>query len=357
MLKVIEFLKEHTLEDLHIKYAIDIKRHGRYNNLVLLKYNAIDSPMGEEIVQECRGLILDENKDWEIVSCPYFKFFNYGERESEKNIDWTTAKVYEKIDGSLMTLYWYDNEWQVSSSGMPDAQGEVSDFGFTFEKLFWDVWEELGYILPKDTSKCYMFELMTPYNRIVVQHKKNSIVLHGVRDLKTLKELDPYFIALKHEWQCVCTFSLRNLDEILTVCKELNPIESEGYVVCDANFNRIKVKSPQYVALAHIKDGMSVKRILEIIRANESDEFLNYFPEFKDLYRDIKLKYDNFVSEMEKFYSKIKDIQDQKSFALEAVKSKYPAVLFFLKKNPESTVKQYLSQSNVNHFMERLELR
>jgi tRNA splicing ligase len=53
------------------------------------------------VVQECRGLILDESANWRIVAFPYTKFFNYGE-EHAASIDWSTACVQEKLDGSLM---------------------------------------------------------------------------------------------------------------------------------------------------------------------------------------------------------------------------------------------------------------
>lgn len=56
--------------------------------------------------RECRGLVLDEAKDWAVVAMPYTRFFNYGERWAS-SIDWATAKVFEKMDGSLMTMVRY----------------------------------------------------------------------------------------------------------------------------------------------------------------------------------------------------------------------------------------------------------
>ena len=49
-----------TLKDLEARFAIKANRSSVHPSLVLLKYNQIDSPMGERLVQECRGLILDE---------------------------------------------------------------------------------------------------------------------------------------------------------------------------------------------------------------------------------------------------------------------------------------------------------
>src|SRR4051812_7540092 len=122
MLEVQKFLRSHPLEDLTNRFAIQVKRHGRHPHLVLLKYNQINSPMGERIVEECRGLILDQERDWAIVSYPYMKFYNHGEPYAAP-LDWSTARVYEKLDGSLIVLYHYAGEWQAATSGQADGLG------------------------------------------------------------------------------------------------------------------------------------------------------------------------------------------------------------------------------------------
>ena len=52
------------------------------------------------------------------------RFFNYNEKEADI-LDWNSVKVYEKIDGCLATLYYYNNEWHVASDDTPDASDEV----------------------------------------------------------------------------------------------------------------------------------------------------------------------------------------------------------------------------------------
>lgn len=355
-MKVIEFLKEHGLEELEKKYAIKSNRHAGHPNLVQLKYNQIDSPMEERIVQECRGIILDEDNDWGLVALPYLKFFNYGEGHAAE-LDWETARVYEKLDGSLMTLYHYKEEWHVASSGMPDARGEVMGLSFTFHELFWRVWNERGYELPKDTSRCYMFELMTPYNRVVVQHAENRLVLHGTRCMETLEELCPEFASLDYSWEFVRARRLGTIEDIVRSAAEIDPMEGEGYVVSDAAFNRIKVKSPQYVALAHIKDNLSLRRLLEIIRVNESAEFLTYFPEFEEEYYDVKGRYDMLVEETESFYNEIKDIEEQKAFAAEATTKKYSGALFALRANKTNSLQEFFANMHIKNLEKMLGIR
>jgi hypothetical protein len=44
------------IEILVEKYAVSSRRHGTYPNLVLFKYDQIGSPLGDLMVQECRGV-------------------------------------------------------------------------------------------------------------------------------------------------------------------------------------------------------------------------------------------------------------------------------------------------------------
>jgi len=108
--------------------------------------------MWHHISQECRGIIVDKNQNWDIISFPFLKFFNYGKPITHQ-IDWDSAKIYEKVDGSIMTMYYYDNRWNVASSGILDASGhlpirhncsdELKKLGLkTFADLFWHIWNK-----------------------------------------------------------------------------------------------------------------------------------------------------------------------------------------------------------------------
>lgn len=343
-MELIDFLHEHGPDELQRRFAIKAVRHQTYGNLVLLKYNQIDSPMGEKVVQQCRGIILDEADDWRIVSYPYDKFFNHGEGHAA-TIDWSTASVQEKLDGSLMTLYWYDGAWQVASSGTPDASGPVGlGSSMTMAELFWKTWHESGFVLPAETDRafCFMFELMSPHNRVVVPWRHGRIVVHGVRNTQTLKEWQAHHFAHFYGWESVRLFPLLGIDAILAAAKTLNPMEREGYVVCDAKCRRIKVKSPQYVALAHMKDGFGPRRMVELVRANEGDEFLQYFPEYGDDYHAMKGAYNALVDELAADYAPIMHLDNQKDFALEAVKSRHSGTLFALRSGKASSVAESL---------------
>jgi hypothetical protein len=350
-LEVQKFLGANGLAALEEKYAIVARRHNQYPNLVCLKYHMLDSPMGERISQECRGLILDEDNDWGVVCYPFDKFFNYGEGHAAK-IDWATASVQEKVDGSLMSMYFYNGEWHVASSGLPDASGGVNngliewrENGITypypkdFAELFWKIAEIRGYpsIHPQGTlhpDYCYMFEMVGPLNRVVVRHEKSNIILLGARDLITGNEVSA---KEAHSWcnevPAVRSYELGSLDDIIATFKKMSPVEQEGYVVVDSRFNRVKVKCPAYVALHHMKGNeVSHKELLKIAVAGENDEWVTYFDRYKEPLQKIRGWLEELISEVSEDYSRVSTQVgadgSQKDFALLATKTRIPSALF-----------------------------
>lgn len=351
-----------TLKSLEEKYHLLIRRGKEFPNLVLFKYHQIESPMSEPLVRQCRGLILDEADNWNIVARPFDKFFNLGEGLAAE-IDWRSARVQEKLDGSLMQLYWYRDAWRVASSGTPDASGEVNGCGFTFAELFWRVFAEKGYWLPVPEfgwdftdRRTFLFELMTPYNRVVVQHKTNDLKLIGCREFNGY-ETPVDFAADVYGFEAVRSLPLQTAEEIMLTFATMDPLKQEGYVVVDDNANRVKVKHPGYVAIHHLRDGFGPRRILEVIRSGESSELLTYFPEWTEAFEKIATIYSALVIHLNIHYEAIKGIESQKEFALEAVKSAYSPALFQLRKGQVTDVRQSLAKMPIKNLMELLKLK
>ena len=361
MVRIIDFLRQNPVEKLTELYNITAKQHSRYPNLYQFKYNQITSPMHEPIVQEARGIILDRDQDWKIIAYPYNKFFNHGEPNAPQ-VDLNSSMFYEKLDGSLCILYHYDNQWQVATSGTPDAGGNVNGLNMTFAELFWKVWDELEYPLPDwpDAEKItFMFELMTPFNKIVVQHKENDIKIHGARNIETLQELKP--INFDDLWSVVQIYPMGwpgcKVEELIAGLDTMNPIEQEGYVVVDSNFNRVKMKCPQYVALHHIASSMSTRRMLDIIRTNENEEFLAYFPEWKDLYRKVKDKYFSLLLETNECYNQHKSIESHKDFALQIKHLPICGALFSMRRDHVKTFEEYYAEIPIRNLESLLHLK
>lgn len=140
----------------------------------------------------------------------------------------------------------------------------------------------------------YMFELTSPYNRVVVPYDELEIALIGIRDNKSLQEELICDSKLKDSFLLPKRYMFNTLEECIKSAHSL-PYSEEGYVVVDKHFNRVKIKSLEYVNVHHLRGegAMTEKRILDIIRQNEIAEYLIYFPEYKELFDEYKRKVDD----------------------------------------------------------------
>jgi hypothetical protein len=373
-LEIQKYLREHGEEAsfkhfreelfLAVKEAADGKR-------VLFKYNQIDSPMANPICQEARGIILDRSDNWKVLSWPFRKFFNYGEGHAAK-LDLSTARVLEKVDGTCISLYFFDGSWRVQTLGMLDAEGEVNNkfppetFAELFKKTLGD--DKFEYLWPK---YAYTFELATPYNRVVTRYEKDRIVLLSIRHLKSLTEVgygSPQFLAYYEEIKMAVpivelpkTYSVavNSLEEVAKMSMTL-PQMDEGYVVVDVNFNRVKVKNPSYLALLHLKESSSssITALVQLVLTNEGSEFLSYFPEFTDQYNRISTAIKEIKDKVQDIWEKAKHIENQKEFALTILAPKVPFVntLFEIRKGKIKSVDEGFSSLDPKKVVETLRM-
>lgn len=304
MLKIQKYIIENGFEKAVNDFQLKVRE---YDNKVLLKYDQLSAPtlMANIEVQECRGLILEKDT-WNVMSLAFTKFFNVDESNAHK-VDWNTAHVLEKLDGTLIQVYWdwVSNEWLAGTTGTAEGEGEVNNkMGTTFNSLFWDTVTKQYALNPclLDKNHVYVFELTTPYNIVVKPHGESSATLLTVRNRVTLKELswkDLYMVSESLRVPLVKKFDLNaNNVGVLLKTFENMPWSEEGYVVVDANFNRIKIKNPAYVAVHHLKGKTAEHNIITIVKSNEIEEFASTFPERKDELLRLKENYDKLTEKL-----------------------------------------------------------
>lgn len=349
-----------TPDDLKEELGINFKRHTEYPNLVSFKYSQVDSPRNHPIVNECRGLILNEESNWDVVSFPFYRFFNVEEGHAA-DIDWNTSVVQEKADGSLLIMYYYNGGWEVTTSGSADASGKVGITTRTFRQYFWDTARDTlpaNWLENARKDHCYMFELMGPDNRIVVYHARPHLKLLGCRNLNTLQEIHvKEAVKHFHGVKPVAEFELSSVDEIISTFETLSPTSQEGYVVMDASFNRIKIKNPAYVAIHHAKGSLSTKAFVEIVRTGEVWEMIAHFPEYEETLNEVNKRFSNLIKSLEDAYAQISHIEDRKEFALAAQNlknCKVTGVLFALRSGKVASVRKYLCKMHIDKVMKLL---
>jgi hypothetical protein len=304
-----------------------------YDNKVLLKYDQLVSPtlMSAPEMQDCRGVVLEKGT-WKVMSLAFRKFFNHGESNASR-IDWSSAQVLEKLDGTMIQVYWDWNAktWFAATTGTANGEGEVNNKEkTTFNMLFWDTLKNKYGVTPERFSAgyIYVFELTTPYNIVVKPHAESSTTMVTMRIVETLEEVA--FSAVEDTAKRLGIPSVKVFDLNTTnvggLIKtfETMPWSEEGYVVCDHTFSRVKIKNPAYVAVHHLKGKTAEHNIMTIVKANEIEEFMTTFPERKDELLRLKANYDELVAKLNVTWETLKtkkpkniDKKEQKRYAME----------------------------------------
>ena len=323
-LKIVNFIKSHSnWEELLTSspYNLSIKRDGK---LILFKYNQINSDFNEEICCEARGLILEEGT-WRVVRMAFKKFFNLGESFAAK-IDWNSVAANEKLDGSIISVFYYDGKWRIATNSTIDAfKAEIAGVGpyKTFGDLFESVlplsrFSEFSNIL---AHQCYTFELVSPYNKVVIDYPETKVYLLSVRDMRTLVEhnLDQVEeFAARFGFTVPERYDLNNEADYRKVVEQM-PEGHEGIVVRDANGERVKIKTLLYFQMHKAKNNgvITLERIVDLILRNDDEEFLSYFVEYRPKFSYIRNVREKILSRIEEIKDLTKNYSSKKEIALD----------------------------------------
>lgn len=359
-MQVIDFIKEKGIQALTDELGISVKK---VDDLLVLNYNQIESPKTHPVVIECRSLIL-EAKTLRVVSRGFDRFFNYGEALNvTPEIDWSRAVAYEKVDGSLIKIYCYKGHWYISTRGTAYAESDCMGHGVTFCEL---VWKALGVKNDNEfQQKCidaelwdeytYIFELTSMENRVVKRYEGYKLYFLSARynetgDYARGLELLAALRLGAIEPKC---FIFNTIEDCLRTSRELTDLD-EGYVIYQDGVPISKVKSPAYVAVHHIRgEGLNPKRVMQLVLSGEQQEYLNYFPEDEEYVAPYELAFLKLTDEIYEVYCSIKDIEDQKEFAIASQKYKFKAALFQARAKNVCPVHAFIDQ-RLNYKMEIL---
>lgn len=264
-------------EQIKNKYKINVKEDPPY---AIFNYG-IECDFKDPLVQEARGIIINLDT-LEVVCWPFRKFGNYQESYADQ-IDWATARVQDKVDGSIIKLWNDDNTWHFSTNSMINADNALCQGNPS--KSFGDLIREAKEYfqisrmiqegkLPKENT--YIFELVSPEQQIVIRYPETKLYHIGTRNNLTGQECNMDIGVEKPE-----EYPLKSLDDCLKTAinlnlgqdGELHSVKKEGFVVVDQNWHRVKVKSPDYLLFHRMagNGGFSKERILSLLKNYQTD--------------------------------------------------------------------------------------
>lgn len=294
-LEIVKFMQNHkNWEELlsNAPYFLKINHDGKY---AILSYNQISSDFSKNICNEARGLIVDTTNNFKPVRMAFKKFFNIDE-EYAATIDWSTATASEKIDGSIISVWYDDNYWHVSTNKGIDAANVYTMNNVTnFRNIFDIAAKNCGLDFNKlDKNMCYTFELISPENQVVIAYKDTKLYHLLTRNMRTLEEVSVDIgVEKPKKYDFTDEMSIRN------IVSEFDK-GHEGVVVTDANGNRVKIKTMAYFIMHNLASNMQLLHAIELIRNNDQAEFLSYFKEYEECFNVIKTTIDIILRDAKK---------------------------------------------------------
>lgn len=222
--------------------------------------------------ETARGLVLDG--DGNVVARPWRKFFSLNERP-ETNLSKLpdeTPELAEKLDGSMIVAFFNPEtqKWQACTRGSWDnVQGQyANEWLLTY-----------GERLNKEFT--YMFELVAPWNRIVVFYPKDEMIMTGINH--NLSGEDYSYARVREFGEKVglktVNFEVRPPTDI--DLDDPNILNQEGYVARYSNGFRVKLKYGQYLILHRIMTTWSLKGMWEALSQGKTVDATGLPEEFK----------------------------------------------------------------------------
>jgi RNA ligase len=331
----------------------------------------------DDITMQCRGLVT--NSQGKVIARPFKKFFNYEEHKPE-DIPNEYFEVYEKMDGSLGILFYY--EYELSEEGRynlwfnnnyetgmerffdpnnlpdygnpyyeptPKTKGEwvmATRGSFTSEQSVKGrkLLERYDYNR-LHTDYTYLFEIIYPENRIVCVYDFEDLVLLGMVHTESGDEVN---IRNTNNEDIRLNNMIENLGfrvvtlyktwgEGFDILKEEISKDREGYVIRFKNGFRMKIKGDEYVRLHRILTNISNRDIWEYLKDGKPmDEILDKVPdEFYSWVRgtknDLIAQFNMLEEEYQwifKVINRVPGIENRAVFAEYAKKYKHPNLLF-----------------------------
>jgi len=310
-----EYLVSHTIRELEDEHGVCMRPSADFTKFSV-NYDQILVKNGDPLAEQCRGLIMrpsrevtemmliDEEKrgnepissalwrdrifgEAEVLAWPMNRFYNHGDSAGAE-INWSDPdlRVYEKLDGTMIILYWdpLHVKWCTSTRSVPEADLPIKldhmEIGnTTFSELFLQALHTTiadsvdstvcfvgGTLINEFFNLClnkemtYVFELTTPYNRIVVKYDRAKVTLLAARHTQTGKEVAIETLQQFKNINRPKTWNLRSALSVAAFVDNINPAELEGAVICDSQFRRLKFKNKAWILASRSKDLVTVSR-------------------------------------------------------------------------------------------------
>ena len=234
-------------------------------------------------------------------------------------------EVYEKLDGSLGILYFWENKAYIATRG---------SFSSSMALHATSVLNTRYDVSLLDKSKTYLFEIIYPEDMHIVTYKDiDDIFLLAVIDNETGIDYD--ISKLNSIFKCTTKYD--GFSDYTKIRDAFSGENREGFVIKFKSGFRMKLKFAEYWKLHFLKAGFTEKQILQYLIDDDKESIqkaLDMFDEEHQIY------YNEIIDKFKEAYNSILDIaksqykefDNDKDAAMYFKSCDYPNIMFNMRK-------------------------
>jgi hypothetical protein len=296
--EIINSLNNKSFDELETELCNNIGDiHLIKDNGLLLVANNYEKDINKmsELEKECRSIILDENLN---IICYTFNsiYYNDDAKQYLLNNNNNDYKIYECYEGTILTVYYHNDQWNVSTRRCLDAKKSI----FFSNKSYFELMNETlndtynmnfkMFVSKLNKDNYYMFVLVNHENKNIVDYTKEfgenyKRLFHIMtRDRNTHNEIDEVIdmIDTPKEYKDFAEYDKLNQDKTEIVL----PLEREGFIVKitdnDSNqCNMLKFQTNKYKKIRDISPNTNNKyqALIELYKNGKLIEYMKFFPQ------------------------------------------------------------------------------
>ena len=268
------------------------------------------------------GLFRSVITDGEKILCFSFpKALSYP--EFIENVSYDSMEVEEFVEGTMINLFHYKDEWMCATKGKIGAKCKFfRDYPKTYRTLFLEAMESSNLEFTMlNKLYCYSFVLQHPENRIVVPFSDKKLILMNLYkcnntcveevnmelafpNCNILDEDGPKVYFPNKQVEMYKNYSGSTYGEFYDYFTSLNlNYKTMGVVIKRGNY-RAKVWNINYLKVKHLR-GNNPKiqyQYYSLLKDKKLQEFLYYYPEYKKLFDRYKINLFNWTEQLWKNY-------------------------------------------------------
>jgi RNA ligase len=276
------------------------------------------------IRRECRGLIFD--KEGNLISRPYHKFFNIGEKQevltNKVNLN-EPHVILEKLDGSMIRPIPHKDGFRLAT------KAGITDVAMNAEVFISDKPKYADFINPLIKGGFTpIFEWCSRKNRIVIDYPEDELILTAVRS-----NTDGLYVSYSVMKEIAETEGIPVVKAIAGDDTDIQKVvdhirkwdDGEGVVLRFDSGHMVKIKADDYVLRHRSKDAINQeKNVIEVILNDSVDDVVPLLTEddahrLRSFQTAFWMAVEDVATDIHDAYCLIKNVEDQKKFATVAV--------------------------------------